>query len=244
MGGGTVGTTTYPKARVAVRVLAGLLLLGWAVTLALTLWTLPRESTPQQLRADIADGRVAGYRLVYALGTRQGPWNVTATGFNTAEAAPGIAWSLHDGRTRWASVTGAPIDLNSSPPQDTTSLNPDGTTVPPKPDPAVAPLVTALDEAGATRRLAEQDRLQMAVGVIGITALILLLAGPPPQRGTKWFWFWISTTTLGVGLAAWLVLEHLRPPRQPVARRQRGLAGFVISLAAGFALSFVLSFGV
>ena len=263
---GPVLPVTYPGGRVAVRAavraLAGLLLLGWAVTLAMTVWILPRESTHQQLRADIAAGRVTGYRPIYALTNGRGPWNVTVTGFSSADGSPGIAWSLHDGRTRWASLTGATIDYDSQPPLDTTTLEPGGAVVPPKQVPEVAPLVTALERAGATREpggpLPWQDRLQVAAGVIGLGALVLLLAGPPPRRGSKWFWFWASTTISGVGIAAWVVLEHLRPPEPPapalgpgLPRREvwlkadgrlTGLSGFVLSLGAGTAMSFVLSF--
>jgi hypothetical protein len=226
--------------RVVVRVVAWLLLAGWASTVALTFWTLPRESTPQQLRADIAAGRVAHYAQVYGLVHQPGPWHVTTTDFSASSAAPGIAWSLHDGRRRWASITGVPVDLGSPAPQNLTPLNPDGTAGPPVVQPATAPFIAALDRSGATRGLPSDELLQVAVTVITVMSLVMLLAGPPPQRGTKWFWFWLWQTPLGLGFAGWLVLEHVWPPRQPVARRQRGLLGFILGQAASFVLSFVL----
>ncbi|MGZ4653740.1 MAG: hypothetical protein ACXVYY_05940 [Oryzihumus sp.] len=246
MDGGTAtvdATTTSARTGTLLRALAWLLLAGWAVTLGLTLWTRPGESTPQQLRADVAAGRVDHYEVVYGTRTGHGPWNVSTTDFNLSPIGPGIAWSLHDGRRRWASITGVPVDLNSSPPQAHAPLNPDGTpTGEPLTDPLVAPLVAALDRDGATSPVPQPELLEPLVVVVGLTGLVMLVTGPPPHRGTKWFWFWLLGVSAGLGLVAWLVLEHLFPPRSKVTRRQRGLTGFALSFVAASLVNIGLSF--
>ncbi|HET7659926.1 MAG TPA: hypothetical protein VFK66_06000 [Oryzihumus sp.] len=246
MDGGTASvaaTTTAARTQTLLRALAWLLLAGWAVTLGLTVWTAPRESTPEQLRADIAAGRVDHYVVVYGTSRGEAAWRVPTVDFNTAAAGPGIAWSLHDGRRRWASITGIPVVEGSSPPRSETPLNPDGTASGPTlPDPLVAPLLAALRHAGATQPLPTPELVEpLAVGV-AVVGLVMLLAGPAPQRGNKWFWFWVLNLSAGLGLVAWLVLEHLLPPRSPVTKRHRGLAGFVTSTVAGTALNVGVSF--
>jgi hypothetical protein len=224
-----------------LRALAWLLLAGWAVTVGLALWTRPAETTQQQLRADIAAGRVDHYEVVYGTWTRQGPWNVSTTDFNPSPNGPGIAWSLHDGRRRWASITGVPVGLDSSPPQAHAPLNPDGTPTG-QADPVVAPLVAALDRAGATSPVPQPEVLDPVVAVVAVVGLIMLVTGPPPQRGTKWFWFWLLGVSAGLGLVAWLVLEQLFPPQSPVRRRERGITGFAVSFVAASLVNVSLTF--
>ena len=53
----------------------------------------------------------------------------------------------------------------------------------------------------------------------GLLALIVVVRGPVPTRGNRWFWFWLLGVTWGLGVVAYAVLELLRPrPGLGVAR--------------------------
>ena len=76
------------------RAAAVLLLAGWAVFVGLDAWTLPRGSSEQALRADIAACRVKGYLQVYGLAGLEGVWGLRRVGFNTSSQGSGLAWDL------------------------------------------------------------------------------------------------------------------------------------------------------
>lgn len=81
-------------------------------------------------------------------------------------------------------------------------------------------------------------------------ALVLVVRGPLPTRGTRWFWFWMLGVTWGLGVVAYAVLELLRPrpvsvvvegagphPEPEVDRRIRGGRGFLIGLVLSAVIS-------
>ena len=219
------------------RAVAVVLLAGWAAFVALHLWTLPRESSEAQLRADIAAGRVDGYLQVYALAGMEEVWGLRRMGFNTSDQGEGLAWDLGDGRTRYTSF-GATVGEGSPPPHVTDDGNAPTTVVlQPTTD-----LIAAMRAHGATEGLRNWELVPVLGVLVAVLGLVGLLFGPRPQRGTKWFWFWILGINGGFGLVAWLLAEQLWPPGTPPVRRQRGVLGLVIAVASSFALS-VLSLG-
>ena len=70
-----------------------------------------------------------------------------------------------------------------------------------------------------------------------ITMLVVIL-GPRPRRGTRWFWFWVVGGPLAVGVPIFAVAELVRPRYElegtvhppGVAGRWSGLAGFAIGV--------------
>ncbi|GEM_PF-5393751 len=76
----------------------------------------------------------------------------------------------------------------------------------------------------------------------GFVALVLL--GPPPTRGTKWFWFWVAPLPLGLGVLAYAVCERVAPPRparpaRPQGGRWSGWAGVGWAFLLGLLVSLV-----
>ena len=221
------------------RTAAVVLLVGWALFVGLHIWTLPRESSEAQLRADIAAGRVVGYLQVYGLGEMEDVWGLRRVGFNTSDQGSGLAWDLGDGRTRYATITGSPVMVGSPPPP---TINDDGTASSPVVLQPTSDLISDMRAHGARAGLRSWELVPVLGVVVGVLGLVGLLFGPRPERGTKWFWFWVLGISGGLGLVAWLLAEHVWPPRVPRAVRRRGILGFVIALASSLALS-VLSLG-
>jgi hypothetical protein len=108
---------------------------------------------------------------------------------------------------------------------------------------------------GLTRQLlvAELPRGREApvqwVGVLAggliLVGLAVLLGGPAPAVGTRWYWFWMGGVPFGLGLLYWLAVErpwaHPAPPavdpKTNKVRRRSGLTGFAFMILSGIALS-------
>ena len=72
-------------------------------------------------------------------------------------------------------------------------------------------------------------------------ATLVVVLGPRPRRGTRWFWFWLVGGPLLVGVPVFALAELLRPRYEPEGTvHERGTAGRWNGLL-GFALGFVLS---
>lgn len=75
--------------------------------------------------------------------------------------------------------------------------------------------------------------------ILGLATLFLLIAGPQPQRATRWAWFWLITMATAVGVPAYLLLAgpatHRFPPRNP-SRRLTGGWAFLLALVLGAVL--------
>ena len=74
----------------------------------------------------------------------------------------------------------------------------------------------------------------------GLAVLVVLVAGPAPRLGTRWFWFWVLVNVpLGLGAVAYAVLELIGVRRRrdaPRRRRLTGVHGFVGAIVVGIAL--------
>lgn len=75
----------------------------------------------------------------------------------------------------------------------------------------------------------------------GLLVLVLLVTGPAPRVGTRWFWFWVLVTLpAGLGFVAYAVQELIgirRRPDPPLPRRLSGVVGFFGALVVGFVLA-------
>ncbi|WP_433280292.1 hypothetical protein [Micromonospora sp. CA-244673] len=72
---------------------------------------------------------------------------------------------------------------------------------------------------------------------IGVGWLLMLVAGPPPVAGTRWFWLWIGLLPFGLGVLAWLHLERWRGDVPAARPRRSGWAGLGGLLLGGILLS-------
>ncbi|GEQ12763.1 hypothetical protein KLO01_08100 [Knoellia locipacati] len=88
--------------------------------------------------------------------------------------------------------------------------------------------------------------LRGAVALGAVAVLVMLLAGPPPRAGNRWFWFWTFGLPLGLGFVAYAVVELIglrRRPDPPMADRLSGQRGFLTSLVIGIVLTLLMSLG-
>jgi hypothetical protein len=55
------------------------------------------------------------------------------------------------------------------------------------------------------------DRADVWGLLTGALTLLVIVFGPVPTRGTRWFWFWVTGVPWGLGVVAYAVLELVRP---------------------------------
>jgi hypothetical protein len=81
------------------------------------------------------------------------------------------------------------------------------------------------------------DRADQLALVLGVVTLGLVVLGPRPARGTRWFWFWVMSTPLALGVLAYAVVELVRPGHRAGSDAGRprypGLAGLVLGWGGG-----------
>ncbi|MFC8850825.1 MULTISPECIES: hypothetical protein [unclassified Micromonospora] len=198
--------------------------LAWAV---LAWWAAPRASDVGQLEGDLAAGRVVTFHRGDGWQRRGAFWGATPNP-GLGWQGPMVAWSLPDGRIRYADVGVPPVGPESTPGGE---------------DDRLARLARPWQSAGAPAH-----RITAAAVVLGWLAM--LVVGPDPVAGTRWFWFWLGSLPFGVGVLAWLYRERWRPPARqpyrqgmalPVADRRSGWAGLGWTLLAGLGLSLAVA---
>ncbi|WP_144082820.1 MULTISPECIES: hypothetical protein [unclassified Micromonospora] len=199
--------------------------LGWSVWAVLAWWAAPRESDVGQLGRDVAAGRVVTVQRGDGW-QRPGAFWGTTPNLRPGPRGPTLAWSLPDGRIRYADV-GVPL----GDPEPT----PDGT------DGRLARVAEAWPSTSApAHRIAAAAEVLAAAVTLGWLAM--LVVGPDPVVGTRWFWFWLGSLPFGLGVLAWLHRERWRPSRRhgstpPAVARRSGWVGLGWSLLATVGLS-------
>jgi hypothetical protein len=203
------------------------LIAAWALWAAAGWWTTPRQASLADARAGLAAGAVAVYQWGdewddQANGIAFG-WNRQPFLRSSGEPGPLFAWRTTTGQVRY------------------TNLITDGE------GPGVAELTKALTAQAATAGAEfgdvaggrQQRTVEVLLPLLGLSFLLLLLAGPAPVTGTKWFWWWVvAGMPFGLGLLAWLTREHpwsrtARPPQG--GQRRSGFAGLGLAIAASLA---------
>ena len=85
-----------------------------------------------------------------------------------------------------------------------------------------------------TRRTGDPGQLS---GLLGLVTFGLIVLGPRPGRGTRWFWFWLLLAPFGLGVLAYAVVELVRPGRlhgsDAGRRRLPGALGLLIEVVGG-----------
>jgi hypothetical protein len=78
------------------------------------------------------------------------------------------------------------------------------------------------------------DRDGQLAWVLALVTFGLIVLGPRPGRGTRWFWFWLLMAPLGLGVLAYAVVELVRPGRHRGTDAGRGryggLAGLLVAV--------------
>ena len=229
------------------QVLGWVLVVGWVLWLAASWVTQPRIVPPDFVAADLARGDVPAYRLVTVdQDFRRGPFS-SAEGVDVYAASDdqdGVVDGAADGRpltiAYWVDAPVADLRV-----LDTNGLSSD----------TPAALVETFRAAGVPEAEASRlyrglpsDRVANAGAVLLFVGFLVIVLGPRPRRGTRWFWFWIVGGPLSVGLPIFAVAELLRPRYEAegtvhppgVAGRWSGLAGFAAGIVLSLAFGWVL----
>ncbi len=226
--------------------LGWVLFVGWAVWLV-TLWVTQPRLVPQELLADeLSQGRATGYRVVTVDEDGGGrPWAPYRLDvYPASDAEDGALDGTSDGQqvtvAYWVDAPVARLRV----------LDPDGlgSDVP-------AALVSRFRAAGVQEVAASSLyahppglRVDQAGALLLFVSTLVVVLGPRPRRGTRWFWFWVVGGPLALGVPLFAVTELLRPRYEPagtvhppgVAGRWSGLTGFALGFVASLVGTAVL----
>jgi hypothetical protein len=205
------------------QVLRVVLVLGWIAWAAITWWAAPRESTADQVRADIAAQRLTYYEWGDGWKNDGGLVSPFPVWLRDGDGSM-LLWHTTDGRRHYLSVDEPTAGAGLGPEASALDQQLQAYEGQRPVDPPVGAVVSGLLIAGA---------------VLGLWALV---SGPDPVIGTRWFWFWlVSGVPFGLGALWWLARERPWSSRAPVRDRRlkwwAGIGiGFVASLVIGLAL--------
>jgi hypothetical protein len=86
-------------------------------------------------------------------------------------------------------------------------------------------------------------------GVIALLSLAILIQGPAPGLGTRWFWFFLGGLPYGLGVLLWLRAERPWTEPEPPApdkktgqpKRYSGLTGLGLMILGGMVVSILVA---
>ena len=224
------------------RVVGWLLVILWVGWVA-ALWVTQPRLVPQDFLADeLARGHATAYRVVTVdddpvSGPFSGPHRISV--YPASDAQDGVVDGAADGRpvtvAYWVDAPVAGLRV----------LDPNGLS-----SDTPAAVVASMQAAGVPEADASvffgglpSERVIHAGAWLLMVSTLVVIIGPRPRRGTRWFWFWVVGGPLSVGVPIYAVAELLRPRYElegtvhppGVAGRWSGLIG----LAIGFVVSLV-----
>ena len=215
--------------RILRLVLVGL----WLVAAATAWWTTPRQAGYARAQADVLAGRVVAYQWGERWdGDDTARWFGRSTLVQGEKLGPLFVWRLPDGRVRWTD-TGDFGQVTLTGTVDETEYAGAG----------AAGLAQTVRSAGLTDPYGDVAPVRWVVEVIslvlGLAALAVLVSGPAPVLGTRWYWFWlVALPPYALGLLFWLVRD--RPWSRRAAggglRRDRGILGLLTGLLVALLL--------
>jgi hypothetical protein len=219
------------------RVAGAVLVAGWVVWFAVLWVGQARVVSVATLEDDLRAGRVLAFREVLLEPADQGSeWVDT----------PGLGYGPVDGEGRLTDdsaveETGAGVTLTyrvDGPvaTQRVLDLGGDRATVTAVEDRLRAEGVPPDLSLGheLTRRTGGPGQLS---GLLGLVTFGLIVLGPRPGRGSRWFWFWLLPAPFALGVLAYAVVELVRPGRlhgsDAGRRRLPGALGLLIAVVGG-----------
>lgn len=232
---------TQPWQRLALSALRLCLVMLWLLWAMLAWWSAPRPVDADQVRSDIAAGRVSSTVRAELWEDDQRFWG-SPPGPRVKPDGLLLVWTTKFGQIRYTAPALAerPADvigaggIGGGHGTQTAQLARQLGLAQERAGPAT---IDHRSLASATRGLA---------GVLMVLCLAVVFMGPRPQRGTRVFWFWISWIPFGLGVLAWLATETPWSGRAPrggdvpePAPRQGGLTGFALLVVGSIALAAV-----
>lgn len=229
----------------AIRIALVALWFGWA---ALTWWTAPRPATVAEARADLSARRVASYEWAdewVSDGSSRGWASTSPTLRSSGTAGPLFVWRTTTGRIRYVVMDHVPRASGSFP--ATTGVDASMYSGPEAASLGVE--APAVGESGGVET-GPLRPIMALTPLVGLLVLGIIVAGPAPVTGTRWFWFWlVCGAPFGLGLLYWLGQERpwsraALPRAGPTGKevRRRGFTGFLLVLLASIVIG-LLSHG-
>ncbi|MDG4764609.1 hypothetical protein O7632_10920 [Solwaraspora sp. WMMD406] len=218
------------------------LVMLWLVAAGTAWWTTPRQQSYEQAKADVAAGRVVAYQWGDNWGARNGAWFSPAPLRSSGDLGPLFVWRTEAGRVYWTNTeVSGEVTLTDTADAENFS------------GPGAAGLAKDLRSAGLEQRIGgvhSVGQIGTQVGfVLGVVCLAVIVGGPAPVRGTRWYWFWlVYLVPYGLGMVFWLardrpwtgtaaaplnLLDGATPPRDS------GFVGFGLGLLAAIVISFL-----
>ncbi|MBB2940861.1 hypothetical protein FB565_000565 [Actinoplanes lutulentus] len=208
-----------------------LLVLLWIAGAASTWWTAPREVSYERALAAVSSGEVRAYQWGNGWDGSE-RWFEAKTLTSRGDAAPYFVWRTSDQRVYWTDTTLAAVDQESV-------------------------IVDGIPHGGGAapiaRQLTQQEQatvlnpwsgwLQGISLVLALTSLIVVISGPAPVRGTRWYWFWmVALIPYGIGLVFWLFRDRpwASAEPDPAKERDRGWFGVVTAILANLVIALAL----
>lgn len=198
------------------RWLGAVLVGGWTVWIVLLWATQPRLVPPDLLEADLAEGRVTAYRVV-VVEADQGPWSQWPSGPVVSLPSEG-----EEDRDPGSEVVTGEEPLTVAYRVEGWGggirvVDPQRGWLIPYETTALRLRTAGVPEAGGADMARDPgwERARQLDVVLSLSVLVVVVAGPRPVRGTRWFWFWLVGLPLGVGALAFAGLELLRPAVDP-----------------------------
>ncbi|MFY1577931.1 hypothetical protein ACN26Z_23805 [Verrucosispora sp. WMMD703] len=211
----------------------------WLVAAGAAWWTAPRQQSYDQVEADLAAGRVVAYQWGDRWDAdRRTPWFGTADLESSGTLGPLFGWRTPDGRVWWTDTTYFEQVTIAGSVREASYAGP-----------GAIGIAEQLQAAGLDSPSAALQPLGNLIAGTGLAAAVViigvLLTGPAPVLGTRWFWFWlVCLVPFGLGILWWLAREHPwaragSPPANP-RQRSRGPLGLALGLVAVLLSSMLL----
>lgn len=183
-----------------LRIVAVLLWVAWA---ALSWWSQPRQASVEQARSDLAAGRMTAYEWGDS-------WDLDATWRwarqptlqSSGTYGPLFAWQTADRRIHYTRLDAPDHEFTLRGTVDESQYS--GT--------EAASLAEAVEAAGhdfGSPGIGTPPPLMLVTLLLALPFLVVLVTGPAPVVGTRWFWYWFVTTApFALGLLYWLARER------------------------------------
>jgi hypothetical protein len=231
-----------PSNRLAQRwwsVLRAVLLATWLLVAAASWWSAPREASYAEASAAVSERRLTAYQWADSWESQVSHrwfdgWKLNSTG----TCGPLFVWHTDDGRVRWTD-TDAFDEVNLTGAVEESRYSGPGAT-------GIAQDLVAAEVEGRVGAVDTTSPWTTGGGfVLALLVLGVIVAGPAPVLGTRWFWFWVTfTAPQGLGLVFWLLRDRpwwrsaqLVRTADGKERRDRGLLGLLIGVLASFLIS-------
>ncbi len=218
-----------------LRIVAVVLWVAWA---ALSWWSQPRQATAEQARSDLAAGRMVSYEWGDSWDRNMTwRWARTPTLESSGTYGPLFAWKTTDLRIHYARLGDANGEFTLRGTVDESQYTgPEAA--------ALAEVVEAAGHGGGSPGIGTPRLLMLVMLLLAVPFLAVLVTGPAPVVGTRWFWYWlVSTVPFGLGLLYWLGRER---PWSSTAATPEGPPGkdnrhrWYVALGCGFVTTIVV----